>query len=204
VRGGNAGWRHVLTNARGACAGGEIIDESADHAEPPADVGGRAAFPAARITAQDSPIPPGIHDGFQEQIPQVYGQTYPATAYQGCPGASGGQIRTSLAVFLFTITLGSYGLVWYDQVHDEMRRHSGQGLGGGVSLLIAFFVAFVSPFLVSAEVGQLYQRRDLQRPVGSATGLWRLLAMFILIGPIIWFVKTNNALNANWRSLGVR
>jgi hypothetical protein len=85
-----------------------------------------------------------------------------------------------------------------------MRRHSAQGLGGGVSLLIAFFVGFVSPFLVSAEVGQLYQRRDLQRPVGGATGLWCLLGMFILIGPIIWFVKTNNALNAYWRSLGVR
>jgi hypothetical protein len=85
-----------------------------------------------------------------------------------------------------------------------MRRHSGQGLGGGVSLLIAFFVGFVSPFLVSAEVGQLYQRRDWQRPVGGATGLWCLLGMFILIGPIIWFVKTNNALNAYWRSLGVR
>jgi hypothetical protein len=43
---------------------------------------------------QDSPIPPGIHDGFQEQlaaVSQVYGQTYPATAYQGCPGATVGK-----------------------------------------------------------------------------------------------------------------
>jgi hypothetical protein len=41
-----------------------------------------------------------------------------------------------------------------------MRRHSGRGLGGGISLQIAFFVGFVSPFLGSAEVGQLYQRRS--------------------------------------------
>jgi hypothetical protein len=67
-------------------------------------------------------------------------------------------------------------------------------------------VGIVSPFLVSAEVGQLYQRRGLQRPVSGATGLWCLLGIFIfiLIGPIIWFVKTNNALNAYRRSLGAR
>jgi hypothetical protein len=66
------------------------------------------------------------------------------------------------------------------------------------------FLGFLSPFLVSAEVGQLYQRRGLQRPVSGVTGLWALLGVFILIGPIIWFVKTNNALNAYWRSLGAR
>jgi hypothetical protein len=175
--------------------------------DPQTSAGGRNLRPPGS-PLQGAPIPPGIHDGFHGQLaapPEVYGQTYPATAYQGYPGATVGQIRsTGLAVFLFIITLGIYGLVWYYQVHDEMRRHSGQGLGGGVSLLIAFFVGFVSPFLVSAEVGQLYQRRDWQRPVGGATGLWCLLGMFILIGPIIWFVKTNNALNAYWRSLGVR
>jgi hypothetical protein len=54
-------------------------------------------------------------------------------------------------------------------------------------------VEFVSPFLVSVEVGQLYLRRGLQRPVSGATGLWCLLGVLILIEPIIWFVKTNNA-----------
>jgi hypothetical protein len=28
--------------------------------------------------------------------------------------------------------------------------------------------------------------------------------MLILVGPFIWFIRTNNALNDYWRSLGVR
>ena len=174
---------------------------------PQTPTAGRHSQPA-ETPLQDAPIPPGTLNGFQQQpaaMPAVYGQTYPAAAYQGYPGATVGQIRsTGLAAFLFIITLGIYGLVWHYQVHDEMRRHSGQGLGGGLGLLIYFFVGFVSPFLVSAEIGQLYQRHGLQRPVSGATGLWCLLGIFILIGPIIWFVKTNNALNAYWRSLGAR
>jgi hypothetical protein len=83
---------------------------------------------------QDMPIPPGIHDGFQEQsaaVPEAYGQTYPAVAYQGYPPATFGQVRsTGLAVFLFT--LGIHGLVRY-QVHEQMTRHSGQGHDGGLS-----------------------------------------------------------------------
>jgi hypothetical protein len=175
--------------------------------QPQTTTAGRHSRPPG-TPLQDAPIPPGVENGFQRHptaVPAVYDQTYPASAHQGYPGATVGQIRsTGLAAFLFIITLGIYGLVWYYQVHDEMKRHSGQGLGGGVGLLIAFFVGFVSPFLVSAEVGQLYQRRGLQRPVSGATGLWNLLGIFILIGPIIWFVKTNNALNAYWRSLGAR
>jgi hypothetical protein len=45
----------------------------------------------------------------------------------------------------------------------------------------------------------------LQRPVGGATGLWCLLGMFILIGPIIWFVKyqqrAERLLAVAWRPL---
>ena len=38
-----------------------------------------------------------------------------------------------------------------------------------------------------------------QRTVQGLTGLWILLP---LIGGIIWFVKTNGALNDYWRSRG--
>ena len=83
---------------------------------------------------QNAPIPPGIHDGFQEQppaVPEAYDQTYPAVEYQGYPPATFGQIRsTGLAVFLFT--LGVHGLVRY-QVHEQMTRHPGQGHDGGLS-----------------------------------------------------------------------
>jgi hypothetical protein len=86
-----------------------------------------------------------------------------------------------------------------------MRRHSGVGLGGGVALILAIFVGIVMPFLTPSEVGGLYERRGQARPVSAATGLWALLlGWFFLVGLIVWFVKTNGALNAYWRSLGAR
>jgi hypothetical protein len=61
------------------------------------------------------------------------------------------------------------------------------------------------PFLSSNEVGRLYERRGQQPPVTALTGLWALLlGWFFLVGAIVWFVKTNGALNDYWRSLGAR
>ena len=84
-----------------------------------------------------------------------------------------------------------------------MKRHSGPGIGGGVALILAIFVGIVMPFLSSNEVGDLYERRGQARPVSAVTGLWALLlGWFFFVGLIVWFVKTNGALNDYWRSLG--
>ncbi|TCN33462.1 uncharacterized protein DUF4234 [Kribbella orskensis] len=182
---------------------------------PLLEASANAQAPAAAPTAaQQTEVPqPAQYGNWQAPVPQpiAHGTQRPlpahtAPAYQPLPmhqQQAIGQIRsTGLAMFLFVITLGIYGLVWFYQVHDEMKRHTGQGLGGGLGLLTAFFLGIVSPFIVSAEVGQLYQQRGLQRPVSGTTGLWYVLGIFILVGPIVWFVKTNSALNAYWRSLG--
>jgi len=55
------------------------------------------------------------------------------------------------------------------------------------------------PFLTSSETGKAYERRGQQPPVTAVTGCWILLP---IVGGIIWFVKTNGALNDYWRSLG--
>jgi hypothetical protein len=117
-----------------------------------------------------------------------------------------GQIRNTGTCFLLMIvTLGIYGWVWYFKTHDEMKRHTGTGLGGGIALLLAIFVGIVMPFLNSNEVGHLYERRGQKQPVTALTGLWALLlGWFFFVGVIVWFVKTNGALNAYWRSLGAR
>jgi hypothetical protein len=107
---------------------------------------------------------------------------------------------TGLSILFFIITVGIYGWFWYYGVHDEMKRHrNGQGLGGGLALILAIFVSIVMPFLTADEVGKLYEARGQPKPVSAITGLWILLP---LIGGIIWFVKTNGALNAYWESLG--
>jgi hypothetical protein len=112
-------------------------------------------------------------------------------------GPVGQQRGTGLAILLFIVTLGIYGLYWYFVVHDEMKRHRNAGLGGLVALLLALFVGFVMPFFTSDEVGSLYRERGEQPPVTAITGLWILLP---IVGGLIWFIKTNGALNEYWRS----
>ena len=140
------------------------------------------------------------------------GPPSPANAVPAMPGSAAlaappiGKIRsTGTCVLLMIVTLGIYGWVWYFKTHDEMKRHSGTGLGGGVALVLAIFVGIVMPFLSSNEVGHLYERRGQKPPVSALTGLWvLLLGWFFFVGAIVWFVKTNGALNAYWRSLGAR
>ncbi|GAA1966194.1 hypothetical protein GCM10009817_02500 [Terrabacter lapilli] len=121
------------------------------------------------------------------------------------PSGPVGKVRsTGSCILLSIVTLGIYPLVWYYQTHEEMKRHTGEGLGGGLALVIALFFGIVLSFLTPGEVARLYERRGQQAPVSAVTGLWTLLGAIIVIGPIVWFVKTNGALNAYWRSVGAR
>ncbi len=126
-------------------------------------------------------------------------------AYAAAPVATGapGTVRsTGTCILLAIVTLGIYTIVWFYKTHDEMKRHSGQGLGGGLALILALFVGFVMPYLTSGEVGGLYERAGREKPVSAMTGLWYFPGSMILIGPIVWFVKTNGALNEYWKSVG--
>ena len=130
----------------------------------------------------------------------------PAAPYAAPPGyAPVGKVRsTGLAMLLFVVTFGIYGFVWWYLVHDEMKRHSGQGIGGLVALILAFFVSPVAAFFTSDEVGKLYERTGRQAPVSALTGLWYFPGMLLVFLPIVWFVKTNGALNDYWRGYGAR
>lgn len=132
----------------------------------------------------------------------------PTTPYGATPAGYGpaatGKIRgTGMCIVLAIVTFGIYSLFWFYSVHEEMKRHSGTGIGGPVALIISIVVGVVTPFITSAEVGGLYERAGQVKPVSGATGLWNFPGVFILVGPIVWFVKTNGALNAYWRSVGV-
>jgi hypothetical protein len=116
-----------------------------------------------------------------------------------------GQVRsTGLTFVLVVVTFGIYGLVWWYLVHEEMKRHSGQGIGGLVALLLGLFVSPAAAFFTSDEVGKLYERSGRPAPVSALTGLWYFPGMLLLFLPIVWFVKTNGALNDYWRSYGAR
>ena len=142
----------------------------------------------------------------------VMGHPAPAGAMMPAPAAAPmmapplGQIRsTGTCILLTIVTFGIYTWYWYYKTHEEMKRHSGAGIGGGLALVLAIFAGIVMPFVTSSEVGGLYQRRAQQPPVSAATGLWALLlGWFFFVGLFVWFIKTNDALNSYWRLLGAR
>jgi hypothetical protein len=139
---------------------------------------------------------------------QAYSQPYPGqyrsypTPYAR-PMGTVGQVRgTVLQMLLFVVTLSIWGYVYFFQTHDEMKRHTGEGIGGPIALLLNVFIGIASPYLLSHEVGRLYERRGQRKPVSALTGLWFFPGIFLLVGPLIWFIRTNKALNDYWRSLG--
>jgi hypothetical protein len=137
----------------------------------------------------------------ESSMPSMPAAPVPATG-----SAPLGQIRsTGMCILLAVVTFGIYTIVWYYKTHEEMKQHSGTGVGGGVAALLSFFVGFVMWFLTPSEIGGLYERRGQPKPVSGTTGLWALLlGWFFLVGLIVWFVKVNGALNAYWRSQGAQ
>jgi len=116
-----------------------------------------------------------------------------------------GQVRsTGTCILLTIVTLGIYSWYWYYKSHEEMKAHTGTGLGGPVALILGIFLGIVMIFMTPNEVGAMYERRGQAKPVSAATGLWFLLLGWCLIGAIVWFVKTNGALNDYWRSVGAQ
>jgi hypothetical protein len=148
---------------------------------------------------QQTPLPSPRHEpGYGYPMPAAPAQEQIAPL----PGPIGRLRPTGMTMLLFFVTLGIWGFVYYYQVFDELRRHSGRGLGGLFGLLIALFFGIVSPFLLSHEVGDVYERTGRTRPVSALTGLWFFPGILILVGPFVWFVRTNRALNDYWRALG--
>src|ERR1700712_1507154 len=104
----------------------------------------------------------------------------PTSWHAGPPSGPVGKVRSTGVVILLTlVTFGIYSLVYYYSVHEEMKRHSGDGLGGVLALVLAIFVGIVSPFLLSKEVGDLYERQGRHAPVSALTGLWVFPGIFI-------------------------
>jgi len=139
---------------------------------------------------------PGQHQ------PMPYAQPMPPAMY-GQPMGPVGKVRSTWGVIgLSIITFGIYALYYHFATHEEMKQHSGEGVGGALGLILGIFtLGVVTLFLLPNEVGNLYARQGRPRPVSATTGLWLLLPA---IGGLVWLIKTNGALNAYWRSMGAR
>jgi hypothetical protein len=123
----------------------------------------------------------------------------PPPAQSGGTGAIG-QLRKPLTVVLLTIvTCGIYGLWWYYRNFEDMKEFSGEGIGGGIGLLLAIFCGIIAIFILPAEVGNLYEREGKEKPISAMTAFWNLIP---LIGAIIYIYKVQDALNAHWAPKG--
>jgi hypothetical protein len=121
----------------------------------------------------------------------------------GNAGPLGHPRGTGFAILLYIITFGIYGLYWTFKSHEEIKQHSGDGVGGWVGLIIYIVIGVVTPFLLPQEVRKMYEKDGRTSPVSGMTGLWVIPGFLLLfIGPIVWFVKVNGALNTYWRAMG--
>ena len=118
------------------------------------------------------------------------------------PAATGqiGETRSiGKSILLAFVTLGIYCLYWTYKTHEEIKLRSGQGLGGGIGLVLYIFVGIATPFIIAAEVKTMLEGDGRESRVSAVTGCWILLP---LAGPFIWFAKVQGQLNDYWRSLG--
>lgn len=126
-----------------------------------------------------------------------------ATPAAGANTGPLGKPRGVLSVILLSIiTFGIYGLVWVYKSHNEIKQHSDEGVGGWVGLIIYLVIGFVTPFLLPQEIRKMYEKDGQTSPVSGMTGLWVWPGVFIIVGPIVWIVKVQRALNTYWRAKG--
>jgi hypothetical protein len=101
------------------------------------------------------------------------------------------------AILISIVTLGIYTLYWVFKTQDEVKEHSGIGVGGVIGLVIYIVLSPVTWFLVPSEVGKMFRADGREAPFTGWTGLWMLLP---IVGIFVWFIKVQRALNHYWES----
>jgi amino acid transporter len=115
----------------------------------------------------------------------------------GNTGPLGQQRGIGFAILIAIITLGIYSIYWVFKTQEEVKNHSGQGVGGVLGLVIYIVVGVVSWFLIPSEIGKMYKQDGREAPFSGWTGLWLLLP---IIGAFVWFIKVQGSLNQYWES----
>jgi hypothetical protein len=110
-----------------------------------------------------------------------------------------GQPRgVGFGILLFIVTLGFYGWYWVYKTEEEMKQHTGDGIGGVLGLVIWILLSPVMAFVIPSEIQNMYAKDGQQPPVTGWTGLWLFPFGIFIIPAIVWFVKVQEALNRYW------
>ena len=114
------------------------------------------------------------------------------------PGPLGSPRGIGFGILMFVVTLGFYSWYWAFKTHEEVKQHSGEGVGGVIGLVIWILLNVVSAFVIPSEVGKMYRKDGQAPPVSGWTGLWLFPGFILIIPAIVWFVKVQGALNRYW------
>ncbi len=120
----------------------------------------------------------------------------------GNSGPLGQPRGIGFVIFLFIITLGFYGWYWVYKSQEEMKQHTGDGLGGVLGLVVWIVIGAVSAFVIPSEIGKMYKKDGQEPPVTGWTGLWLFPFGIFLVPAIVWFVKVQGSLNRYWEAKG--
>ena len=111
------------------------------------------------------------------------------------PGYTAKQRNILVCCLLEIVTFGVYGCFWIWHTQEDVKRRSGDGVGGWLGLVIYLVIGIVTVFLVPAEIKRMHEREGLRPPFSAWLGLWNLVP---IAGPVIWFVKVQRAMNRFW------
>jgi hypothetical protein len=120
----------------------------------------------------------------------------------GNTGPLGSPRGIGFGILLFIVTIGFYSWYWVFKTQEEIKQHSGEGIGGVVGLVIWILLSMVSAFVIPSEVGKMYTKDGQEPPVTGWTGLWLFPGAILIIPAIVWFVKVQGALNRYWGGKG--
>jgi Domain of unknown function (DUF4234) len=123
-----------------------------------------------------------------------------STTVTGNTGPVGQPRGIGFGILLFIITFGVYSWYWVYKTQEEMKQHTGEGLGGVIGLVIWLVINPVTAFVIPSEVGKMYAKDGQTPPMTGWTGLWLFPGAILLIPAIVWFVKVQRALNRYWES----
>ena len=112
-------------------------------------------------------------------------------------GPLGQQRGIGFAILISIITLGIYTFYWVFKTQEEVKEHSGIGVGGVLGFVIYVLLSPVTWFLIPSDVGKMFKADGREAPFSGWTGLWILLP---LVGAFVWFIKVQGALNRYWGS----
>jgi uncharacterized protein DUF4234 len=122
-----------------------------------------------------------------------------AVAAAGWPGPIGKPRGVFFVILISIVTIGIYHLYWVYKVFDELKQHTGNGIGGVLGLVIALVINPVNWFVMPSEIGKMYRGDGRSAPMTGWTGLWIILP---IAGWFVWTVKVQGALNRYWESKG--